>query len=42
MGIVNVTHLERSAVTGKSSGSERGETALMCKLGQRIGLVHEL
>ena len=42
MGIVNVTNLESGAVTGKSSGAESRQTALVGELGEGVGLIHEL
>ena len=42
VGVVNVTDLERSAVTGKSARSECRQTALVRQLSQRIVLIHEL
>ena len=42
MRIVDVAHLKARALTRKTAGAERRETALMRKLGQRIVLIHEL
>ncbi len=42
VGVVNVTHLEGGAVTIQAAGAECGKPALVCKLGQGVGLIHEL
>ena len=40
--IVNVADLESGAVTGKTAGAQRGETALVRQLAERVVLVHKL
>ena len=40
--VVNVTDFEACAFTGKTTGTESGETALVGKFGKRVHLVHEL
>ena len=42
VGVVNVTYLEARSVSRETAGAERRKTALVCKLGERIGLIHEL
>ncbi len=42
VGIVDVTDLESSTVTGETARAEGGETTLMGKLCQRVCLIHEL
>ncbi len=40
--IMYVTDFETCSVSGKTAGSQCRETSLMCNLGQRVVLVHEL
>ena len=40
--VVHVADLKSRPVTGKTARTERGETTLVCHLGKRVGLVHEL
>ncbi len=40
--VVYVAHLERRAVTRQTARTERGQTALVRQLGERVVLVHEL
>ncbi len=42
VGVVYVSHLESRTVSGQTARSQRGETSLVRKLGQRVVLVHEL
>ena len=42
MAVVNVSHVEVGALAGQAAGAERGDTALVRKLGQRVRLIHEL
>ena len=42
MGIVNVSYLEGGSVSRQTAGTERGQTALMRKLGKGIRLIHKL
>ena len=42
LGVVNVTHVKGCAVTGKTTGAECRETALVAELCQGVVLVHEL
>ncbi len=37
-----VTHFKGSAVTGQTTGTQRGQTAFVGQFGQRVVLVHEL
>ena len=40
--IMNVTDFETGSVSGKTAGSQCRKTSLVCDLGQRVILVHEL
>ena len=40
--VVNVTNFEARAVTRQTAGAQRGQTALMRQLSQRVVLIHEL
>ena len=40
--IVHVPHLTSRTIPGKTAGSQRGETPLVCQLSERIVLIHEL
>ena len=42
VGVVNVANLESGTVTGKASGTQRGKSSLVSKLGKRVILIHEL
>ena len=42
MRMVNVTHLEAGSVSGQTAGAQCGKSSLVCQLGQRVILVHEL
>ncbi len=42
MCIMNITHLKRRSVSRQSSGTERGQTPLVSKLRERVGLIHKL
>ena len=42
VAVMNVADLKSGAVTGQAARAERGQTALMRKLGQGVGLIHEL
>ena len=42
MGEVNVPHIEAGALPGEAAGAKGGETSLVGKFRQGIGLVHEL
>ena len=42
VAVVNVSHVEVGALAAQTAGAERGDTALMRKLGQRVCLIHEL
>ncbi len=42
VGGMHVTHIEASALAGKTARAHGRETTLVLQLGQRIGLVHEL
>ena len=42
VGIVNVTHLETCTLTRQTARTKSRETALVCDLSQRVGLIHEL
>ena len=42
VAVVDVSHVEGSAVTGQTTGAQSGHTALVGQLGQGVGLVHEL
>ena len=42
VSIVNVADFKTGAVTGKTAGPQRIQTALMGKLRERINLIHEL
>ena len=42
MGEVYVSDLESCSVSGKTAGTQGAESSLMCKLCQRIDLIHEL
>ena len=40
--MVNVTYIEASALTAQATRAQRGESAFMPQLGQRIRLIHKL
>ena len=40
--IVNVTHLKSGTLTRQTARTKCRKTTLVCHLGQRVGLVHEL
>ena len=40
--MVHVAHVEAGAFAGQAAGTERGQPALVRKLGERVGLVHKL
>ena len=42
VAVVNVADFESGAVTGQTAGAERGQTALMRELCERVILIHEL
>ncbi len=42
VAVVNVSDIEACALSGKAAGAEGGHTALVGKLCQRVGLIHEL
>ncbi len=42
VAVVDVADLHVGALTGKAAGAQRGKTALVGQLGQRVGLIHEL
>ena len=42
VGVVHVANVETGALAGESAGAQRGETALVRELRQRVRLVHEL
>ena len=42
MRIVNVADLKTCTVTGQTARTESGQTSLVCQLGERIILIHEL
>ena len=42
MGIMHVTHLKSGTVSGKTAGSQSGQTSLVGQLAQRVILIHKL
>ena len=42
VAVVDVADLHVRALTGKAAGAERGKTALVRQLGERVRLIHEL